>query len=100
MSEARRKRSDMFSKDEIAQLTERSNTMGWLAVGFTWAVIAACLAVLAIWPHPLVWLAVIVILGGRQLSLAILMHDASHGTLFQSRALNDLVGDYLCGAPV
>jgi fatty acid desaturase len=95
----RRKLSDIFSKEEIAELTERSNFMGWYAFFFTWGVIALSFAALVRWPHPLTWLAALVILGGRQLSLAIMMHDASHGTLFKTRRLNELVGD-ICGAAI
>jgi len=95
----RQKLSDIFSKDEIAALTKRSDVMGCYAVLFTWAVIALTFAALARWPHPWTWLVALLILGGRQLSLAILMHDASHGTLFKTRRLNDIVGD-ICGAAI
>jgi fatty acid desaturase len=96
----RHKLSDLFSKEEITLLTARSNAMGWAAVLFTWSVIGLTLLVLARWPHPLVWLAALVILGGRQLSLAIMMHDASHGTLFRSKWLNEVLADAVCGSPV
>ncbi len=96
----RRKISEFFTQDEIAQLTARSDARGWSALLFTWGVIAAVLAVLAHWPHPLVWAAALLILGGRQLSLAIMMHDAAHGTLFKSRWCNDVLADYACGSAV
>lgn len=99
-SAPRRKISELFSAEDIAALTERSDWMGWRALLFTWGVIALCFVALAYWPHPLTWLAAIVVLGGRQLSLAIMMHDASHGTLFRSRRLNEVLGDYACGSPV
>lgn len=96
----RRKLSELFTRDEITELTSRSDLMGWSALLFTWAVIAAALVGLAHWPHPLVWVAALLILGGRQLSMAILMHDASHGTLFRSRWCNDVLADYACGSAV
>lgn len=96
----RRKLSDLFNGDEIALLTERSDWAGWRAVLFTWGVIALCFVLLAWQPHPLMWLAVLAVLGGRQLSLAILMHDAAHGTLFKRRWLNEVLADYVCGSPV
>jgi hypothetical protein len=68
----RRKLSDIFSKDEIAQLTSRSDAMGLRALLSTWAVIGLTFVALARWPHPLTWLAALAILGGRQLSLAIM----------------------------
>ncbi len=99
-SAPRRKLSDMFSKEEIARLTARSDLMGWSALLFTWGVIALVFVALARWPNPLTWLVAFIILGGRQLSLAILMHDASHGTLFRSKWLNDVLADYMCGSPL
>jgi fatty acid desaturase len=96
----RRKLSDIFSKEEIARLTARSDAMGWRALLFTWGAIGLTFAALARWPHPLTWLAALVILGGRQLSLAIMMHDASHGTLFRTRWLNEVLADYACGSAV
>jgi len=96
----RRKLSELFSRDEIATLTERSDWAGARAVLFTWGVVALCFALLAWQPHPLMWLAVLVVLGGRQLSLAIMMHDAAHGTLFKRRWLNDVLADCLCGSPL
>lgn len=96
----RRKLSDIFSKDEIAQLTARSDAMGWLALLSTWGVIGLTFFALARWPHPWTWLAALVILGGRQLSLAIMLHDAAHGTLFKTRWLNEVLADYACGSAV
>ena len=40
------------------------------------------------------------VIGARQLGLAILMHDAAHGLLFANRRLNEWVGAWLCAAPV
>jgi fatty acid desaturase len=40
------------------------------------------------------------VIAGRQLCLAILMHDASHGTLFKTRWLNDVLADWLCARPI
>jgi DMSO reductase anchor subunit len=68
-SAPRRKLSDIFSKDEIAQLTARSDWMGWRALLFTWGVIGLTFVALARWPHPLTWLAALAILGGRQRGL-------------------------------
>jgi fatty acid desaturase len=41
-----------------------------------------------------------IVLPGRQLSLAVLMHEAGHGSLFKTRALNRWVGQWLCALPV
>jgi fatty acid desaturase len=92
--------SEIFSKDEIRYLTERSDLHGWRAVLFTWGCIVLTLVALAYFPNPLMWIIALIVLGGRQLSLAILMHDAAHGTLFKTRWLNEVLADWLCGAPI
>jgi len=99
-SSARRKVSDVLTREEIAQLTARSDLRGAWAVLSTWAIIASAFALLARWPGPLTLALALVILGGRQLALAILMHDASHGSLFRTPSLNRVVGDWVCGRPI
>lgn len=96
----RRKLSELFTREEIARLTARSDLMGWRAVLSTWVVIAACFAVLAIWPNPLTFILAVVLLGGRQLALAILSHEAAHRTLFKTQVLNDTVADWFCARPI
>ncbi|MDF3031752.1 MAG: fatty acid desaturase [Moraxellaceae bacterium] len=105
-AETRRKVTDLFTRDEIKMLTARSDLMGFWAVGSTWAVIAGAFALMA-WgsTQPLV-LAIpafvlgLAVIGGRQLCLAILMHDASHGTLFRTKWLNDILADWACARPI
>lgn len=99
-STGRIKVDELLSPEEISRLTQRSDWAGWWGVLSTWAVIAACFAVLARWPNPLTYIAVVLVLGGRQLALAILMHEASHRTLFATRSLNDGLADWLCGRPI
>jgi fatty acid desaturase len=89
-----------LSRDEIKTLTRKSDLAGAVAVVGSWAMIAASFAALAWSRHPIVWIAVVVVLGGRQLALAIAMHEAAHGTLFRTRVLNDVVADLACARPV
>ena len=87
---------ELFSREEIQALTRRSDLAGWWAVLSTWAVIATTFVMMARWPG--IWTVALglVLLGGRQLALAILMHEAAHGTLFRTRFLNEKVTDWLC----
>jgi fatty acid desaturase len=91
---------DVFSPGEWAQLTARSDLLGLGAVAHAWGVIALAVAVHVIWPNPITWLAAVVIVGARQLGLAILMHEAAHGGLSLNQRLNDWVGQWVCAAPV
>jgi fatty acid desaturase len=92
--------SDVLSRDEIRALTRTSNAWGVAAIAWSWLVIAASFAALARWPHPATFVAVVIVLGGRQLALAVLMHEGAHGTLFRTRALNERLVDWLCARPV
>jgi fatty acid desaturase len=104
--ETRREVSQILTRDEIKTLTAQSDLRGLLAVGLTWAVIGAAFAGLS-WaqsrPLALAIPAFVVgmcTLAGRQLCLAILMHDASCGTLFKTRWLNHVLADWLCARPI
>lgn len=92
--------TDFLSRDEIAQLTRPSDARGALSVFVTWGLIAGSLALAARWPGVWTVALALVLIGGRQLGLAILMHEASHRSLFRTRWLNDVVGKWLCAAPM
>jgi len=70
------------------------------AVAWTWTLIAFTVTV-AIWSRSAIgWLLAGVIAGRSQHALAVLMHDAAHFRLLQSRRLNDFVGEWLCALPI
>ena len=89
-----------LTAEQDAFLRERSDLMGAWLVTHAWLTIAAAMALFVHWPNPLTFVAAMVLIGGRQLGLAILMHDAAHRALFKSTRLNDTVGALLCGWPV
>ena len=43
------------------------------------------MALFAWWPNPFTFVLAVMVIGARQLGLAILMHDAAHGLLFADR---------------
>lgn len=99
--------TDLFSREEIKELTQPSDSHGIWAVGSTWAVIGATFAGVALswsylpwWGKLLICIAAVAILAGRQLALAILMHDASHNSLFKTKWMNDNLVDWLCARPI
>ena len=90
----------VLSTEQDAYLRERSDWMGAYLVLHAWGVIALSMAFFVAWPNPLSFIVAVVIIGGRQLGLAILMHDAAHRALFKNTRLNDMLGAFLCGWPV
>jgi fatty acid desaturase len=88
-----------LTRNEIHDLRRKSSMRGALLVLHAWGVVALAMAAFALWPNPLTLLLGVMVVGARQLGLAILMHDAAHGLLLSGRRLNDWVGRWLCGAP-
>lgn len=99
--------TELFSRDEIKELTTTSDLHGAWAVGSTWTVIVMTFGTVAYsWEYLPTWGKVLMsalalaILAGRQLALAILMHDASHHSLFKTKWLNTHLTDWLCARPI
>ncbi len=90
--------SQLFTPQEWAPFQARSGWKGALLVAHCWTVIALAIAVAVVWPI-LIPLCVMVI-GTRQLGLAILMHEAAHGALARNLRLNDYLGHWLCAVPI
>ncbi|MGB5077293.1 MAG: fatty acid desaturase [Sphingorhabdus sp.] len=97
---------DIFAADDWTLITSVSRWRGIWLIAHGWLVIAlVATAGAAAWDfHWLLGLAtapfVISIIGGRQLGLAILMHDAAHGLLHRNRKLNNWLGEWPSGAAV
>src|SRR4029453_6365847 len=89
-----------LTAEQARALGAKSNLMGALLVLHAWALIGASMAPFAWWPNPFTFLLGVMVIGGRQLGVAILMHDAAHGLLFANRRVNDWVGAWLCAYPV
>lgn len=89
-----------LSSDEIRDLARRSDLMGVWLVAHCWGVIALSVGIFALWSNPLTFILAVILIGSRQLGLAILMHEAAHNALFKNRRLNDFVGEWLCGRPI
>ena len=90
--------SALFTPQEWKPFQMRSAWVGPLLVIHCWAVIALAVfaGVLMPWLIPLC----IMVVGTRQLGLAILMHEAAHGGLSRSNRLNDFLGHWLCAVPI
>lgn len=99
-ADTRRKIRDLFTREEVAQLTSRSDLRGAWAIASTWGIIATAMAMLAAWPNPLTFVLALIVIAGRQLALGILQHEGAHGTLFKTRWMNDGLTDWLCARPV
>ena len=84
---------DYFSPKEWAPLARKSAWKGPALLAHAWLVILAAAAMAMAFPITIP-LAVMII-GARQLGLAILMHDAAHGALHPDQKTNDWLGEHL-----
>jgi fatty acid desaturase len=94
----------IFGGEDWAAITAISRWRGIWLILHAWAVvaIAAFGAGLAWDEHWALGLAAtpiaLIIIGGRQLGLSILMHDGAHGLLASNRKLNNFLGQWPSGA--
>ena len=95
------KLSDVLSDVETQPFLQRSDwRAGWMVL-VNFAIIGAAFALPLFATGPaalaLAVLLSVLLLGGRQLGLAVVYHDSSHGVFFRTRWLNDFVGHWLAG---
>jgi fatty acid desaturase len=91
---------DILSTEEIQELMRRSDWRGALEIAHTWGWIAAAFALSGLYPHPVTIIISLLILGGKQLACAIIMHDAAHYSLFEKRETNEWVGNWFGAYPI
>lgn len=91
---------EYLTPEEVRSLMEKSDLKGLLQLLSVWGWIAAAFAVAAIWTNPVTIALALVIIGAKQLGCAIIMHDASHYSMFRTRKLNDLLGNWFGAYPL
>src|SRR5438128_6238433 len=91
---------DLIAPEELAAVRERVEWKGIALIAHAWAVILGSIALVAILPNPFTYLLAILLIGSRQLGLAILMHDGAHGCLSGSETRNFALSQWLCAYPI
>src|SRR6185437_9535317 len=81
--------SRLLTPEQVQRLRGKSGLVGALLMLHAWGLIFASMALFVAWPNPLSFVVAVMVIGARQLGLAILMHDAAHGLLFDDRRLNE-----------
>jgi fatty acid desaturase len=90
----------LVTRDEIDAWLAMEDWRSWVSIALDWAIAFAAMGLVAWWTNPLTIVAALFLIGARQLGLAVLMHEASHRSLFSNRRLNDWAGNWLCAYPV
>ena len=89
--------SDVLSTEEMKPFMARSDARAWWMMLVNFAIMGVAFALPVLWLNPLTIIASLLLLGGRQLGMAIVYHDSSHGVFFKTRWLNDLIGHWVAG---
>jgi fatty acid desaturase len=71
--------------------------LGYLAL--VWATVIAGFALVAAYPHPLVVVAVAIVVSGRQEALLNVHHECIHSMFVPGRTANDRISIWLCASP-
>lgn len=90
--------ADLLTKDEIQRFSERSDLAALRIVLGNWVMIAGIFAMVAVWTNPLTIALALVLLAGRQLSLAVIVHDCGHNSMFTRLKWNRFAA-YFLAAP-
>lgn len=91
---------ELLRESQLDLVRARSDVKGLWAVVHAWGTIFAAMAMFVLFPNPITYLLAVAIIGARQLGLAILMHDGSHGILCKSPKLNMFLSQWLCAYPM
>jgi fatty acid desaturase len=91
---------EVLTLAERKVLLEMNPLRAWGTILVNWLIIFASMAMVAWMPNPLTIVLALVLIGTRQLGLAVVMHEAAHRTMFKNRSLNDWAGNWLAAYPV
>jgi len=91
---------ELISPDQLVALREPVEWKGIALIAHAWAVILAAIALVAIFPNPLTYILAVMLIGSRQLGLAILMHEGAHRCLSRNETRNMALSQWLCAYPI
>ena len=94
------KPQEILDDHEISNLREKSDIRGISLLAHAWFVILASLIIFTIFPNVITFLLAVLVIAGRQLGLAILMHEGAHGLIVNNTKNNNLLSQWICAFPV
>ena len=94
------KPNEILDSSQIKYLRTKSSVMGILLVVHAWLVIFSLLFVYTLFPSFILYLVIITLIAGRQLGLAILMHEGAHGLIANNVKINNYISQFFCAFPM
>ncbi len=89
-----------LAPEQLASLRQLSEWKGFALVVHAWAVIFGAIALVALFPNPLSYILAVILIGSRQLGLAILMHEGAHRCFSRNEGRNLAVSQWFCAYPI
>lgn len=86
-----------ITKEELQPFMERSDLKAFAITMWTWISIALIFSLGIFFPSWPVYILMVVLLGGRFMALAALMHEAGHNTFFKTKKYNEVMTNWLTG---
>ena len=94
------KPEEILDSSQIKYLRTKSSLMGTFLVAHAWLVIFSLLFIYTLFPSFILYLVVITLIAGRQLGLAILMHEGAHGLIANNVKFNNYISQFFCAFPM
>ena len=94
------KPDDILSSSEVSYLREKNSTIGVSLVLHAWIVILGSIILFSLYPNILTFILAVLIISGRQLGLAILMHEGAHGLITNNVKINNFISQLFCAFPM
>ncbi len=90
--------SELLTSEEIRTWSRTSDWRAMQVLVVTWASIVAIFAAVAVLTNLFTIAIAIALLGGRQLALAVVVHECGHNIFFSRRSWNRFAGEWLAAA--
>ena len=90
----------LLAPAELAALRDPREWKGIALIVHAWAVIFGSIALVALFPNPLTYGLAVMLIGSRQLGLAILMHEGAHKCFSRNVKRNMALSQWLCAYPI
>jgi fatty acid desaturase len=89
-----------LTKQELREVLTLDDRRSALTLAVNWGLVFASMALVGWSANPLTIAVALLVIGGRQLGCAIVMHEAAHRSFFSNRIWNDRLGNWLGAYPV
>ena len=90
----------LLAPAELARLRDPREWKGIALIAHAWVVIFGSIALVALFPNPLTYVLAVMLIGSRQLGLAILMHEGAHKCLSRNEKRNMALSQWFCAYPI